>query len=455
MQTTFDDAVSRASLTRFQIVTALLCLVILMCEGVDMQLLGLVAPLAMADLAVDKALFGVAMSAALVGMALGAWLGGFIGDRIGRRWSLALAALWFGLATIVASTAGGIWSLAAWRVLGGLGFGSAYANALAMAGEWLPSRWRAIAITTLSVGTPAGGAVAGALAPHLLVEHGWRGLFVIFGTGTLGLVALVLWLLRDSPSFLLARGRKGEADSLAAKLLGHPVDLVAGDESPAARNGATRVGVLHRSNLRLNIGVAVSFSAATLVAYAILNWSTTFLGEKGIALAYASYAISLGGITSVVGSLAAGALIRMFGSRIVLLVDGICLAAVLIALALCLEGGGAEPTVLAIIALIGVSAALFSAAIASIYVVITLGYPQSCRSAGIGFGIFMGRVGAIAASAFGGMVLELGGASVVPFFAIIVIGAGLISAAALIIDRHAGGAARRSLADGDRLVRQA
>lgn len=439
MPTTFDDAVSRAPLTRFQIVTALLTMLILMCDGVDMQLLGLVAPLVMKDLAVGKGLFGVAMSAALVGMALGAWLGGFIGDRIGRRWSLAIAALSFGLATIAASTAGGVWSMAAWRILGGLGFGSAYANAMAMTGEWLPARWRAIAITVLSVGTPAGGAVAGALAPHLLETHSWRGLFVIFGAGTLVLVGLVLWLLRDSPSFLMARGRKAEAESLSRRIFGIDVDLMP-DDHEAAAAGTARIGVLHPSNRKLNIGVAISFAAATLVAYAILNWSTTFLAEKGIPLASASYAISLSGITSAVGSLAAGALIRAFGSRVVLLIDGICLAAVLIALAVYLEAG--VPAVVPIIALIAISAALFSAAIASIYVVITLGYPQSCRSAGIGFGIFIGRLGAILSSAFGGAVLALGGSSVVPFFAIIVVGAGLISVAALIIDRHAGGVAR-------------
>jgi AAHS family 4-hydroxybenzoate transporter-like MFS transporter len=65
-----------------------------------------------------------------------------------------------------------------------------------------------------------------------------------------------------------------------------------------------------------------------------------------------------------------------------------------------------------------------------------IGYPLSCRSAGIGFGIFMSRVGAISASGFGGALLDLGAGSVVPFFAVLTISAVLIAAAVFVIDRH-------------------
>ena len=70
------------------------------------------------------------------------------------------------------------------------------------------------------------------------------------------------------------------------------------------------------------------------------------------------------------------------------------------------------------------------------YVIMALGYPQSCRSAGIGFGIFMSRVGAIAASGLGGALLDFGAGSVVPFFTVLCVGAVLVSAAAFIVDRH-------------------
>ena len=98
------------------------------------------------------------------------------------------------------------------------------------------------------------------------------------------------------------------------------------------------------------------------------------------------------------------------------------------------------------IALIGVLAAVFSAGIATMYVVMALGYPQSCRSAGIGFGIFMSRVGAISASGLGGALLDLGHGSVLPFFGVLALSAVVVSAAALVIDRHVPPARRPAAA---------
>jgi len=438
MNTGFEEAISRAPLTAFQLATALICMLLLMCEGVDIQLLGIVAPVVMKDYGVDKSTFGIAMSAALVGMGIGAWLGGWQGDAIGRRYSLALAALVFGLATIAAGASDSVWHMAGWRLLGGLGFGSAFSNALAMTSEWLPERWRPVAISTLSVGTPAGGAVAGALVPTLLADYGWRGTFVAFGGGTLILVVIILAVLRDSPLFLLAKGRLEEANRLAQRIFGREIALrAAAPESLAARQRSA--GVLHRSNLRLNLGVGLSFAAATLIAYGVLNWSTTLLTSKGLPLSSASYAIFVAGITSIVGSVGSGVLVRSFGSRRVLATVSIALFVALLVLAVTLEVAPDAPmegSTGGIVVLIGLASAAFSCAISTIYVIITLGYPQSCRSAGIGFGIFTGRVGAILASGFGGVLLELGHGSTIVFFGVLMASAAIIGGAAFIIDRH-------------------
>lgn len=94
-------------------------------------------------------------------------------------------------------------------------------------------------------------------------------------------------------------------------------------------------------------------------------------------------------------------------------------------------------------ALIGLAAALFSGAIASFYALMTFAYPSPCRSAGIGFGIFIGRIGAVAATGLGGWLIEIGEGSLVPFFATLCAGAALISVAAFVVDRHVPPAARQ------------
>jgi AAHS family 4-hydroxybenzoate transporter-like MFS transporter len=437
-------------------------MLVLVCDGMDAQLLGIVAPNVIEAFATDRTTFGLAMSAALVGFGLGSWAGGWLGDTVGRRWSLVLATVIFSLGTIGASwsegvrevTVGpftaplGVWEMAAWRLVSGLGFGSAYANAIALAGEWLPDRWRSVGVTTLSVGTPAGGFVIAALAPTLDSAFGWRGSFVAVGAGTLLVVVLILLFLRDSPSFLLAKGRREAAHAMAHKVLDGPIELE--PETHQSVAGASSGGVFAAGNLRLNIGVGVAFAAAALIAYAMLSWATTFLTAKGFSFEQAAYAVSIGGLTSVAASIAAGLLVQVFGTRVVFAAISASLLVTLIAFAVVLEGLDGTPGAadnLLVVALYGLSAAIFSAGIASLYALMTHAYPPSCRSAGIGFGIFVGRIGAISATGFGGWLIDLGGTSLVPFFAVLCVGAILVSAPALIVDRHVP-PARRSLAAG-------
>ncbi|MBT2135927.1 MFS transporter [Croceibacterium sp. LX-88] len=440
----FSEAISRAPLRTFQWLTFGICMLVLVADGIDAQLLGIVAPKVIADFGVDNGTFGWAMSAALVGFGLGSWGGGWLGDKIGRRYSLAVAAVIFALSTIAASTADGVWHMAAWRIVGGFGFGSAYANAIALASEWLPDRWRSVGVTTLSVGTPAGGFVIAALAPALVEGYGWRGSFVVSGAATLLVVVLILAVLRDSPSFLLARGKKEAAQRAARKVLDEDIELVPELHDMADESGA-RIGVLHRSNFRLNLGVGISFTAAALVAYAMLSWTTTMLTGQGFSFEQASYAVSVGGITSVFSSIAAGLLVRVLGSRLLVMGISASLLGTLLVLAYVIETMPAAPsaqTQVLVVALVGLAAALFSAGIASMYAIMTHAYPPSCRSAGIGFGIFMGRVGAVAATLFGGRLLDMGDGSVVPFFTVLAFGAVLVSAAAFIVDRQVPPASR-------------
>jgi len=414
------------------------CMLVLVCDGIDMQLLGIVAPLVIHDFGVDRGTFGIAMSAALVGFGLGAWGGGRLGDVIGRRYSLALAALVFTLATIAASRATGVWDLALWRVVGGLGFGAGYSNTLAMASEWLPERWRPVAVATLSVGTPVGGTVVGWLGPNLAEVYGWRGAFVAFGGATLLLVVIILATLRDSPSFLLSRNKPEEAARAAKRVLKEDVSLVIERHDTDSASGPS-VGVLHRTNLRVNLGVGIAFAATAMVAYGILNWATTFLTASGFTLDQAGNAVSVAGITSIIGSVGAGMFTHRFGSRRVMGTVSATLVVLLLALAIVVESLSGTPGTgerVLTVSLIGVAAAMFSAGIATMYVIMVFAYPQSCRSAGIGFGIFMSRVGAISASGFGGALLDLGRGSTVPFFTVLGISAVLVSAAVFVIDRH-------------------
>ena len=446
MATSFSEAISRAPLKAFSVVTFAICMLVLIADGMDAQLLGIVVPIVVKEFATDNSTFGWAVMAALVGFGLGSWGGGWLGDKIGRRWSLAIGTVIFSGATMGASLSADVWQMAAWRLVSGLGFGAAYSTAITLTGDWLPDRWRSVGVTTISVGTPAGGTVVGALAPTLIEDFGWRGTFLAVGAGTTLMVLLIVLFLRESPSYLLAKGKTKEAHAVAANVLDGQFELVA--EEHAAGSDGMPAGVFDKGHFRVNLGVGIAFAAAAMVAYGMLNWGTTFLTAKGIPFDQASYAVSLGGITSMVAAVATGLLVHRFGSRGVFLVIASGLVATMIVLAAKVETMAAAPGEnerLLVIGLYGLAAALFSAAIAGMYAVMTYAYPSACRSAGIGFGIFVARVGAIAGSGLGGRLIDMGEGSMLPYFGTLIAASVLVFAAPLIVDRHVPPARIREL----------
>ncbi len=66
----------------FSIVTFIICMLVLIADGMDAQLLGIVAPIVIEEFAVDRGTFGIAVVAALVGFGPGSWGGGWLGDKI-------------------------------------------------------------------------------------------------------------------------------------------------------------------------------------------------------------------------------------------------------------------------------------------------------------------------------------------------------------------------------------
>ena len=450
MQMSFSEAIARAPMRPFQFVVAGFALTMLVVEGIDLQSLALVTPLILDDWGIDRAVFGPALAAALFGMAFGSIFGGMLGDRIGRLTTLFMACVIFGVSTIIAAYTNDVWAMAAARTLGGVGFGAAYPNALALASDWVPGRVRTYVIAILAIGVPAGQFVSAALVPLLLSDYGWRGTFVIFGIGSILLGVLTIAALREAPSFLLAKGRKPAAQKSAARVIDPGIELV--PEMPKIAqpaSGGRPIGIFHPSNKRLNWGMAISFSAGLTLVYGLSSWTTVFLTSSGFTLDQALRASLVLGLTSMIGGVSAGWFARQFGSRGVTIVCSIVTFAAVIGLAAAIESLGPEPNLsarLVTTALIGLVAGTGSLMVSAFYAMMAHGYPQSCRSGGIGFNLTVARFGGITMVFSGGWLLNLAGDSFIAYFATLAAISVAMIAAAFIVDRQIEPASRESQA---------
>lgn len=433
MPMTFSAAIARAPLRPFQVTVALFGLLLLVVDGIDLQSLPLVTPPILEEWGIDRAAFGPALAASLFGMGFGSIFGGMLGDRIGRLRTLFLACLIFGLATIGAAFTDGVWQMSAVRALGGLGFGAAYPNALALVSDWVPERWRGHVISLVSIGIPVGISVSAALMPFLLPACGWRGTFIAFGIGSILLGVLAIALLREAPPFLLARGRTAAARKSAARVIDPAIELLPEEASGEPGSGES-IGIFHPGNRLLNIGMVISFSATTTLVYGLLNWTTVLLTSAGFTLAQAQQAGFWQGILSIAGGLSAGLTTRIFGSRRVTIVGAALILANIVALGWAVDSIGAAPNETQrslIILLEGTAVGLVSMMITVFYVVMAHGYPTSCRSGGIGFVITSGRLFSIAMVYYGGTLINAG---VAAYFAVLGAISLLVFAAAFVID---------------------
>jgi MFS transporter, AAHS family, 4-hydroxybenzoate transporter len=413
-----EVAASANRIGLWQIAIVGIVLITLFVDGLDVQLLALVAPLILKEWAVERAAFGPAMSAALIGMALGATFGGWLGDRYGRKPTLVLATVLFGAATIAAASARSVAAMTVLRIIGGIGFGAAAPCALALCCEWMPARVRSRVVSLVSIGTPLGGLIGAASLPALLPSLGWKGCFALCGAISMALAVVVLVFVPESPAYLDAKGRRTDV--------------------AATRVTATE-SIFTRANLRLNAGAWSSFVGIAFVSYGFIAWLPVFLTQSGFTLPQALQASQAFNLCAVAAAIASGFLITRMGSRQLI---PLCCMAVLVCVvivALALHGkdvGNSASSRWLVVLVSGGAGGFLGAATASIYAVLVSAYPATCRATGVGMGLAMGRAGAIASTYSGGMLLSLDGSSTRPFFLALGLCAVLALLGSLIIDRH-------------------
>ncbi len=441
MPTTFSEALAARRIHPYSVLLVLLTFAVLVFDGLDIQALGLVAPLIFEDWGIDRSSFGPAMAAALFGMAIGAYVGGTLGDRVGRRNMLIVAALVFGLATVASAYTTNVTAMTAARVLGGLGFGAAFPNSMALANDWVAPRWRAYTVATLSLGVPTGTMISAALAPTLIAAGGWQSVFLTFGGASIALAFIIALCVRESPAYLMERGQIEAAQRAAGIITGPDIELTkeATDTGSVEGTAGEQIGVFHKSNKRMNWGISISFAAAIGVVYGLSSWTPEMLTSSGFTLEQALQASFFIGLFSMIGGFAAGYLSSRFGSRPVMTASTLGTIALVLLLTYLVEtisGTPSETLRLIINLTIGIITGVTSVGIATIYIIMANGYPQSCRSGGIGFGMLTGRVGGIAMAFSGGWLLNQFGDSFAAYFAALLAGGVLMIAASAIVDRH-------------------
>jgi putative MFS transporter len=271
------------------------------------------------------------LSLTFVGMTLGSLITGFVGDKMGRRFTYQINLLVFGLASLAAAFAQDMTQLIICRFIQGLGLGAEIVVGYSTMTEFVPPKTRGRWLAFMAFITVAGFPVTAILGYLIIPTWGWRPMFVIAGIGS-----LIVWYLRknlpESPRWLEAQGRTAEADALMTTIEKEVEQSAGALPAPAAAVVAPQASAMDmlRSPMlqRMIVGSWVLISINTLI-FGFVIFLPQFFLRQGLTITNSLAYTMVLAIASLVGcalgawsSDAIGRRVSIIGASIVTIVLG-------------------------------------------------------------------------------------------------------------------------------------
>ncbi|QHM75448.1 4-hydroxybenzoate transporter PcaK [Mixta theicola] len=396
--------INQHGLNAFQRRLITLSFIIVAMDGMDIALMGFIAPALRSAWQITSHQLGLAIGAALVGLALGAMFAGPLADRYGRRWIIIGSVFFFGLWTLATAMAQNIGQIMLFRLLTGLGLGAAMPNVATLISEYVPERRRAFLITVVFCGFTFGAASGGVAASWLIPNFGWHTVLLMGGILPLLLVPLLLCCLPESVRFLLAR--QAPAARIRAIVAKMWPEAMPGDGRflyPAAAPEASAVGTVLSGRYRFgSLMLWGGYFMGLFLVYLIGSWMPALIGDLGLSVTAAALITAMYQAGGTLGSLFAGWLMDRINANL-------ALAAIYAAGALAtllLGSVPAQPQLMAGIAFC--CGFCFNGANTGMNALAASYYPVQARATGASWMHGIGRLGAILSAAVGAEMLTLG-----------------------------------------------
>jgi AAHS family 4-hydroxybenzoate transporter-like MFS transporter len=384
-----------------QIRVAALCALVQVCDGYDVNAIGVSVPSLTHAWNLPGPAFTQAFVWSSIGIMVGALSAGPIGDRLGRKPLLLASLTIFGLASLLSAFAGSLLILSILRFFTGVGIGGAFPGAATLTGDYAPRRLRATMIMASFTGAPVGGFLCGQLAGVLLPSFGWPSVFLVGGVVPLLMViALALWL-PESPRFLAAKGSLSTREAALLQRLDIRPGQAAAEGLDLAQGNPIKM-LFGEGYALQTVLLWVIFFCSLMNLFLFVYWLPEVLHLTGMTPAEAARTTSFRELGAIFAVLYLGLLIDRFGPQRalawhyaagILFIGAIALVAMpylLLAIVIFFSG----------MTIIG-SQTGANAACGKLY-------PARMRTSGLGWALGIGRLGGIAAPVLGGYLLSLG-----------------------------------------------
>lgn len=306
--------------------------------GFDASVISGVVPFIEPRFGLNRIELGWAVASLTLTATIAMLCAGPLSDRLGRRPVLRIAAVVFAVSAVMSAYAPTFLWLVIARMIGGFGVGAALIIAPMYIAEMAPAalRGRMVSINQLNivVGISAaffsnylilqlGQGDQGWLAPHVQGDAAWRWML---GIETLPAVVyfIALYFIPESPRWLVMHGRETEAREILARAGNAPearVDLAAVRASieERSRQDATPRELLAPAMRKvLFLGMLVAVLQQITGINAVFFYAPMIFEQSGIGTNASFMQAALVGLTNLVFTILAIALIDKLGRRLLL-----------------------------------------------------------------------------------------------------------------------------------------
>jgi AAHS family 4-hydroxybenzoate transporter-like MFS transporter len=387
-----------------QITTFAICLLSLIMDGFDVQALGYVAPEIVRAWGISNPALGPVFGAGNFGVLAGSLVFSMLADRIGRRPILVGATLFFGVMTIGAARVTSVGELLAVRFIAGIGLGCIIPNATALVGEYSPSRLRGPLMMIIGgVGFTGGAAIGGFIAAYLIPRYGWQSVFYFGGAAPIAIAAAMLLWLPESLQFLVVRRKSRAQIARWLHRIDPAVPIDADTEfivQEANREGVPVVHLFRERRGAVTILLWIVNFMNLLNLYFLASWLPTVVRDAGYSASTAVLAGTVLQVGGTIGTVGLAWLIGRAGFTAVLTIS-FALACVTIAAI-----GQPGVSIAMLFVLIFIAGWCVVGGQPGINALAGTFYPTSLRSTGVGWGLGIGRAGAIVGPVVGGELMR-------------------------------------------------
>ena len=361
--------------------TVLICFLIAVIEGIDIQAAGVAAAGIKEYFSLNASQLGLFFSAGILGLLPGALIGGRYADRIGRKKVLIASVTIFAFFTLCTVWVNSFYSLLLVRFLAGAGLGAAMPNLIALASESVSVKNRGRAVGLMYCGMPVGAIIVSLLAAQLAssdMASSWKTIFYVGSLVPLIVVPLMIKFLPESREFLKAQKEAKSTD----KALSYK-DLFSREYAPRT------------------LLLWVSYFFTLMVVYIMLSWLPSLFTELGFTRKDGSMAMVYFQIGAAIGTVTLGMLIDHWNKAYVII---LMYVGILIGL-FSLNGASTLNMMFVAAAIMGT---FTIGGQGVLYAFGSFVYPTRLRGQGVGAASAVGRIGAMLGPAIAGQLLAMG-----------------------------------------------